>query len=613
MAYKVDMRDILFNLFEVMDIQELSIFEAFKSFTADEYKMILSEAEKFAINEIAPTLAPTDKDGARFEDGRVFTPELVNNLYHKFVEGGWGALEAPVEFGGQGLPASLAVATSDIFVAANTGFNGYQGLTSATADLIAKEGSDYLKNTFCEKMFTGQWGGPMVITEPQAGSSIGDIKTVARRDGDTYLLTGNKIFITGGDHSMTGNMVHVLLARVEGAAPGIKGLSLFVAPKYLVNEDGSLGDFNHIQATGVEEKMGMRASATCSIAYGDDGPCRAWIIGEENQGIQIMFKLMNHARLGVGVQAVSQASAAYQLALDYTKKRIQGVRIEDVKDANAPSVPIIEHPDIRRMLLTQKAIIEATRSLIYSCAFWLDQANNTTDAEEKAKYNDLVEILTPVCKAYTTEMVFQSIILAIQCHGGYGYCEEYGVSVLMRDAKAGTIYEGTTGIQAMDLLGRKVAMKGGALFQNFVGILTEAAENQAGHSELGQQFAMLGEAKDILVQTTMTVGTKAMTGDMVYPLLFATPYLFMFGHVTCTHFILQQAVVAYDKLQNLYADKNIQDDEGKAKLVQEHEDAKFYHNKIQTAKFYAANILPEVYGIARSIESEDKSPMEAVL
>ena len=612
MAYRVDMRDIFFNLFEKLKVEKLSDFEAYKDFSADDYKMILNEAEKFAVQVIAPTLAATDKNGARFFEGKVVVPEEVRNTLRKFNEAGWGAVSASPAFGGQGLPSTVGVATVDIFVAANTGFSGYQGLTSATASLIAEEGSDSLKETYCEKMLTGVWAGAMVLTEAQAGSAVGEIKTSAKRDGDTYLLTGNKIFISGGDHDMNENMVHVLLARLEGAPPGIKGLSLFVAPKYLVNHDGSIGEFNHLKATGVEEKMGMHASATCSIAYGEDGPCRAWIIGEENQGIQIMFKLMNHARLGVGMQGVSQAAAAYHLALDYAHERIQGTRIEDARDPSAPSVAIVEHPDVRRMLLTQKAIVEATRGLIYSVSYWLDRANNTTDDEEQQRCNDLVELLTPICKGYSTEMGFHSICLALQVHGGYGYCEEYGVSVLLRDAKIGTIYEGTTGIQAMDLLGRKVAMRKGRLFQNFVEILSDFVEKNRTHAALEKHFNLLGEAKDQLIATTLTLATKGMTGDINYPLQYATPYLFMFGHVACSYFILDQALLAYEKLQALYAARGIEDEDGKAKLVQEHSDAKFYHNKIQTAKFFVANILPDVYGIAKSVESEDKSPMDIV-
>jgi hypothetical protein len=356
----------------------------------------------------------------------------------------------------------------------------------------------------------------------------------------------------------------------------------------------------------------MHASATCSISYGEDGPCRAWIIGEENQGIQIMFKLMNHARLGVGTQGVSQAAAAYHLALDYARERIQGTRIQDAGNPNAPSVPIVEHPDVRRMLLMQKAVVEATRCMIYSVSYWLDRAKNTTDEEERQRYNDLAELLTPICKGYTTEMAFQSICLALQVHGGYGYCEEYGISVLLRDAKVGTIYEGTTGIQAMDLLGRKVGMRKGRLFQSFVGILSYFVERNRAHPELGKHLKRLEEAKDQLVATTMTLGGKGMSGDVLYPFQYATPYLFMFGHVACSYFILDQALLAYERLQSLCAQKRIQDDAGKRKLVQEHGDARFYYNKIQTAKFFVANILPDVYGIAKSVESDDKSPMDIV-
>jgi hypothetical protein len=263
-------------------------------------------------------------------------------------------------------------------------------------------------------------------------------------------------------------------------------------------------------------------------------------------------------------------------------------------------------------LSTQKAIVEATRGLIYSVSYWLDRAKNTTDDVERQRCNDLVELLTPICKGYSTEMGFNSISLALQVHGGYGYCEDYGVSVLLRDAKIGTIYEGTTGIQAMDLLGRKVAMRKGTLFQNFVGLLSDFVETNSAHPELEKHFKLLGEAKDQLIATTMTLGTRGMTGDVVYPLQYATPYLYMFGHVACSYFILDQALLAHDKLQAIYAEKGILEDAGKGKLVQEHGDAKFYYNKVQTAKFFVSNILPDVYGIAKSVESDDKSSMEMV-
>jgi len=612
MAYTVDMRDIHFNLFEMLGVESLAAFEAFRDFSADDYRMILAEAQKLAVNVIAPTLPVTDKDGARFVDGKVVVPEAVREAFRKYNEGGWGAIGASPAFGGQGLPGCIAVAVMDICVAANTGFGLYQGLTSATAHLIEEEGSDDLKSTFCEKMYTGQWAGVMVLTEPQAGSAVGDVKTTARRDGDTYLLTGNKIFISGGDHDMTENIVHVLLARIEGAPPGIKGLSLFAAPKYLVNPDGTPGAFNNIRATGCEEKMGLHSSATCSLAYGDDGPCRAWLIGQENQGIQVMFKLMNHARLGAGLQGTSQASAAYHLAVDYARERIQGVRTQDFRDPNAPRVPILEHPDIRRMLLTQKAIVEATRSLIYTCAFWADQARHTDDPELRSRIGQTVDLLTPVCKAYSTEKGFESTCLALQVLGGYGYCEEYGVSVLVRDAKIGTIYEGTTGIQAMDLLGRKVAMKAGALFMNFMGMLNDFVEKHRKHPELGKHMGLLGEAKDLLAQATMTLGTRGMAGDVNYPLLYATPYSFLFGHVACAYFLLNQALTAHEKLAKLCREKGADSPEKRRDLVREHADARFYHNKVLTAKFFATNILPEAHGIARAVESDDTSPMDVV-
>ncbi len=612
MAYKVNMRDIHFNLFEMLNVEQLLEFDCYKEFSDEIFKMVLTEGEKLAVEVIAPTLEITDKDGAKFIDGKVVVPDAIREVFQKYNEGGWGAMSGSPEFGGQGLPALLTMAVGEMTGAANTGATGYQGLTSATANLLQEFGSDYLKNTYCEKMYSGEWCGCMVLTEPQAGSSVGDIATTAKRDGDTYLLTGNKIFITAGDHDMVDNLVHVLLARIEGAPKGIKGLSLFVAPKYLVNEDGSVGEFNNLAATGIEEKMGQHGSATCAIAYGDDGPCRGWIIGEENRGIEIMFTLMDHARIGVGLLGVSHAAAAYELAHAYSLERVQGTRIQDMKDPNAPRVPIVEHPDVRRMLLWQKSLIEACRSMLYSCAHWLDLSHNLPDKEEAQKYDNLVQLLTPVCKAYATEKGYEAICMAMQIHGGYGYCEEYGVSVLMRDAKINSIYEGANGIQALDLLGRKVSMKNGALFMNFMSLITEFCEKNAGHSDLGKYVGMLGEGKDQLAQTTMNLGAKGMAGDMMYPVLYATPYCYMFGHVACAYFIMNQAIVAHEKLQAIFEESGATDDDAKKKLVVDRPEATFYHNKVESAKFFVSSIMPEAYGIAKSIESDDVSPTNAV-
>jgi hypothetical protein len=309
---------------------------------------------------------------------------------------------------------------------------------------------------------------------------------------------------------------------------------------------------------------------------------------------------------------MGHAAAAYELARAYALERIQGVRIQDMRDPNAPRVPIVEHPDVRRMLMWQKAVVEACRSLLYSCAFWLDLSRNLSNKGEAQQYENLVQVLTPLCKAYATEMGYQAMCLAMQVHGGYGYCKEYGVEVLLRDAKVNTIYEGTTGIQALDLLGRKVSMKGGLLFVNFMNILNEFCERNRNHPVLGKYVGRLSEGKDVLAQTTLNLGTKGMAGDMIYPVLYATPYCFMFGHVACSYFILNQAQVAYEKLQALFDKEKVTGDGARNKFVAERADATFYFNKIETAKFFVSSILPEVYSIARSIESDDTSPMEAL-
>ncbi len=613
MTYYIDKRDILFNVFEFIDIDKVFALERYKGFTRDDARMLVDASEKLAKEVLDPINASGDKEGCRFENGKVYTPKGYKEAWNRYAEQGWiGAAGSP-EYGGQGIPGTVGIACGEIAIGAATAFTMYPGLTGATAHLLEEEASEEVRRLYVEKMYSGQWAGVMVLTEPQAGSAVGDIKTKARKDGNSYLLNGTKIFISGGEQDLTENIIHVLLARTEGAPPGIKGLSLFVAPKYLVNPDGSLGPFNNITCSGIEHKMGIRGSATCTIHYGDDGPCRAHLIGEECQGINIMFKLMNHARIGCGLQGLAQASSAHQHALRYAAERIQGTRLEDFRNPEAPRVPIIEHPDVRRMLMLQKSLVHGIRAILYTAAFLLDISKGLADGEEKERAQDLVELFTPIAKAYSTDFGFECCRLAVQIYGGYGFSEEYPVAQLLRDSKIASIYEGTNGIQALDLLGRKVSYKGGRLFMRFVEDINRFVDAPAHHSWLAERLDRLSAARDILVKTTMHLGQAGIGGDIKYPALYATPYLEMFGHVLAAFLLLQQAEIACNKLEGLYKEHGCNTLEDKHKLDTENYDARFYRSKLYTVDFFLTNILPAITGLQETITSGDRSPLDVDL
>jgi|YNPNPStandDraft_1061719.scaffolds.fasta_scaffold20482_2 alkylation response protein AidB-like acyl-CoA dehydrogenase len=610
MAYSIDKRDILFTLFEWIDIDRILALDPYRGFTREDARMLIDASEKLAKEVLDPINASGDKEGCRFENGKVYTPKGYKEAWRRYAEQGWiGAAGSP-EYGGQGIPGSVGIACGEIAVGACTAFTMYPGLTGATAHLLEEEASEEVRNLYVEKMYSGQWAGVMVLTEPQAGSAVGDIKTRAKKQGDTYLLNGTKIFISGGEQDLTENIVHVLLARTEGAPPGIKGLSLFVAPKYLVNPDGSLGPFNNITCSGIEHKMGIRGSATCTIHYGDEGPCRAHLIGQECQGINIMFKLMNHARIGCGLQGLAQGASAHQYSLKYAAERIQGTRLEDFRDPAAPRVAIIEHPDVRRMLMIQKSLVEGIRAILYTAAYLLDLSRGSAHEEERERAQDLVELFTPIAKAYSTDFGFECCRLAVQIYGGYGFSEEYPVAQLLRDSKIASIYEGTNGIQALDLLGRKVSYKGGRLFMRFIEELNRFVADSKGHPWLESRAGRLEAARDILVKTTMHLGQAGMGGDIKYPALYATPYLEMFGHVLAAFLLLQQARVAHDKLKVLFDENNCNSSESQAKLCQSNYDAKFYKAKLATTDFFLTNILPAIEGLEETILSGDRSALE---
>ena len=611
--YRIDFRDVQFILYEHLGVERLCQYPQYAEFNKEVFDMVLDQALKMAKEVIAPLNDVADRVGAKFDQGKVTFPKEFHGAYQKFMEGGWIGVSTNPEWGGQGLPFVIGIATNEFFCGSCVAFAMTPGLTHGAAHMFENFASDELKRIYLEKMYSGQWAGTMCLTESGAGSAVGDVKTLAVKEGDTYKITGTKIFISSGEHDLTENIVHAVLARTPHAPAGIKGISLFLVPKFRVNADGSLGGFNDIRCGNIEEKMGIHGSATCTLNFGDEGKCIGYLVGEENKGIVYMFQMMNEARIGVGMQGLAIGAAAYQHALKYARERIQGVDARKMRDPDAPRVPIIEHPDVRRMLLFKKSVTEAARALLLKTAYYADLSRVVEDEAEREKYAGYVELFTPICKAYGSDMGFESCVTAIQVFAGYGYCKEYPVEQYARDSKISSIYEGTNGIQALDLLGRKLAMKGGMLFLNFLTDLNNFVETHHSHAKLGKYVQALGKAKDVLGDTTMSFQTKMMSGDMLYPISHATPYLKMFSEVVCAWILLEQAVLAQQKLDAILEEKGATDAARQRTLLGEDEEAKFYAGKVSSMKFYVTQILPDVQAKAAAVQSEDRTVLEVVL
>jgi alkylation response protein AidB-like acyl-CoA dehydrogenase len=608
-TFPINMRDIRFVLYEQLGIERLCQFDKFKDFSRETFDMVLEEAAKLASEVIAPSNPIGDKEGCSFEKGKVKVPKVFHEVFKKYCEGGWIAASVDAEAGGQGLPESLTTAAIEMFISANCSFTTYPGLTRGAANLIQSFGTPEQKKLFLEKMYSGQWTGTMCLTEPQAGSAVGDIKTSAKKEGDHYLITGNKIFITAGEHDLTENIIHAVLARTENAPSGTRGLSLFIVPKIRVNPDGSLVGPNDVNCGGIEHKMGIKGSATVTLNFGDEGKCQGSLLGQEGQGIQLMFQMMNEARMGVAIQGFSLGNNAYLHALKYAKERIQGVEIDKIKDPDAPHVPIIKHPDIRRMLLTMKAYAEGLRALIYRTSYYADLAKASTNAQEKEYCENMVDLFVPICKAYATDTAFRLTEWAIQIFGGYGYCGEYPVEQFCRDVKITSIYEGTNGIQAMDLVGRKLSMKKSALFLGWLKEIGEFIEKHKTHATFGPLVAQLEQAKNTLVGVSMNFAKVAGGGDRLYPMLYAYPYLELFGEVELAYLLLQQAVIAQDKLKSIFEKSGATTDPAKIQVIEQQADAAFYSGKIHSAEFFISNILPKAQSAAATIMSGNRSAL----
>ena len=582
MTFATPVRDMRFALKQMAGFDALK--SAYETLDDDIVEAILGEMAKYCDQVVAPLNEGSDREGATLENGVVRTSPGFKEAYRQYVDGGWNALAFPEEWGGQGLPATLAVALVDGLNQACMSFAIGTTLTTGAIKAILHAGTDEQKKLLLPKMISGEWSGTMNLTEPQAGSDLSALRTKAEPVGDgTYKISGQKIFITYGDHDMTDNIVHLVLARLPDAPEGTGGISMFLVPKIHINEDGSLGAHNDVQCIKLEEKMGLHGSPTCVMVFGDKGECVGTLLGEEHKGLRNMFVMMNAARLDVGVQGVGVAERAFQRALAYAQDRRQG-RKAGVK--TGPMIPIYEHADVRRMLYSMKSLVEASRAICYANAVAYDLAKHSPDENKRKEAKALEELLTPISKGWSTDRANDVASLGVQVHGGMGYIEETGAAQHMRDARIAAIYEGTNGIQAMDLVGRKLQGDGGAAAKAFIqNVKEEAILMKAGKrpamkmigARLEEAAAALGSSTDWLL--------KAASTDPENALAAATPYLKQFGNVAGGYYLARGAMAAALALGEPDADKP------------------WLEGKIAIARFFADTYLTEAIGLTGAISA----------
>ncbi len=590
-----------FLLFEQFRLGELLGRGPFENWGEDEVRASLAECYRWAREVIGPLTASADATGCKLEAGGVKTPQGFKDAWTKLYEAGWKGIAVHPEYGGAGAPHVLQILVEEILSGANTAFTMYSGLTHGAAEVIEAFGTPEQKKFYCQPMYNGKWAGTMCLTEPHAGTDVGSNRTSAKKNADgTWSIQGTKIFISGGDQDLSENIIHLVLARVEGAPPGTKGLTLFIVPKTRVSADGAIQEPNDVSVGAIEHKMGINGSATCVLNYGENGKCIGEPVGGDsklNQGMAQMFRMMNGARIMVGVQGLAVGSAAFLNALEYAKDRKQGSSIANFKDATAPRVPIIEHADIRRMLLDMKARVEGIRALAIKLCHHQDSLRSlgAGDDQKIAYHQGQVDLLVPLVKSYGSDQAFRVCELAIQTYGGAGYTRDYPVEQYCRDSKIFSIYEGTNHIQAMDLVSRKLSQAGGANFQSFIGDISKFVAENSAHPVLGASVKSLGSAHEALGGAAMKLLTWFHTGQVSMVPLNANRFLDMMAEVTVAWLLLDGARIAHEKL---------------AKLDAAQPDHAFYSGKIQAALYYARNVLPGVDDKARLMLEEDRSPLD---
>ena len=567
-VYSAPTKDMSFILHDVLNVNNEDI-AGYSDLEPDFVSAILNESAKIAENVLAPLNAVGDKEGCRLENGVVRTPTGFKNAFEQMKEGGWTGLDCDPDYGGQGMPFILANAVTEMFSSANMAFSMYQGLTHGAYSAIHAHGSAAQKAQYLPKMVSCEWTGTMNLTEPHCGTDLGLMRTKAiPQEGGSYKITGQKIFISAGEHDLAENIIHLVLAKIEGAPAGIKGVSLFIVPKFMVNDDGSLGQRNSLSVGKVEEKMGIHGNSTCVMNYDE---ATGFLVGDEHKGMRAMFTMMNEARLGVGVQGYAQAEVAYQNALNYAKDRLQGRDITGTKNPDGPADPLIVHPDVRRNLLDQKSFVEGARAFSLWGAYLIDRAHRNKDKDA----DGLVSLLTPVIKGFLTDKGFDLCIQAQQIYGGHGYIEEWGMSQFARDARIAMIYEGANGVQALDLVGRKLVQDGGKYVLAFFGLVKSFVSETKGQNEafdrgfldpLKKASKDLQGAATYFMQNGMKNPNHALAGSY--------DFMHLFGHVCLGLVWSKMAKAAHDALENGT------------------DDAAFYETKLETGRYYMARHLP---------------------
>lgn len=582
--YKAPLADMRFVLHELFDSKTICALPGW-DFTPELFDSVLEEAAKFCEEKLFPLNQPGDLQGCAYENGAVRTPEGFAEAYRQFCEGGWAAMASAPEHGGQGMPASAASLVTEMLCSANVSFGLYPGLSQGATITLARHGSEAQKRLYLPNLVSGRWSGTMCLTEPHCGTDLGMLRTRAAPNEDgSYSITGAKIFISAGEHDLTENIIHLVLARIAGAPAGVKGISLFVLPKFLVNADGSLGPRNGVTCTGIEHKMGIKASATCALSF---DAAKAWLVGAPNRGLAAMFTMMNAERLSVGIQGLGIAETAYQNAAAYARERLQGRALTGAKYPDRPADPIIVHPDVRRMLLTMRAYTEGCRGLAAWVARALDTLAHAQDEEAREAAEDFTALMTPIVKALFTDLGFEVASLAMQCFGGHGYIRDNGIEQYVRDARITMLYEGTNGIQALDLVGRKLPQDNGRLLSRFLDPVLEFIEAHEAEESLAEFIPPLQAALQHLQVATGHIAEAAMSNPDEAGAA-SVEYLRLFGLVALAFIWAKTAAIAAPKA----------------------EAAGFYKAKLGTAKFYMQRLLPQTSALLAAIQSGAETMMD---
>lgn len=586
-VYKAPLRDMMFVLKDVIGIEKLRQYPQFSEVSEDLVEAVLTEGAKFAENILAPLNMSGDQEGCHWDQGKVTTPKGFKEAYQEYVNAGWPSLAADPEYGGQGLPNMVSLFFEEMICSANLSFGLYPGLTRGASVLLQTHGSQELKDIYLAKLLAGTWAGTMCLTESHCGTDLGLLRTKAEPQSDgSYKLSGTKIFISSGEHDLTENIIHFVIARTPDAPKGVKGISLFLVPKFMVKPDGSLGERNPVQCASIEHKMGIKASSTCIMNF--DG-ATGYLIGELNKGLSNMFTMMNIERLGVGIQGLGIGEVAYQNALKYARERLQGRALTGAAQPSLPADPLLTHPDIRRMLFTMKSLNEGCRLLETWIAHHLDIDEQTQNPQEKQEADDLIQLMTPIIKAFLTDVGSRNANLGMQIYGGHGYIKEWGMEQFVRDVRISQIYEGTNGIQALDLIGRKMPAHAGRYLRRFFHPVQQFIETHQQTKEMEEFIGPLAKAFSRLQQATLVIAQRSLRNPNEAGAA-ATDFLELFALVAVAYLWCRTVLVAREKLAQ---GGDI-----------------FYASKIHTARFFIQKILPESSGLFSAIMAGASSVME---